>query len=826
MIHPELFNGGRISALDAALLKQSQCVKIENGVFRHGDPAVWRIPGWAEYDRPASADAYGLVACRFDNGNHYLLTQCSGNLWRGAVGQTATMVTAGTASGTGQLSVAQYNNRFYIANGVDPIKTLLSDGTVRQTGMTPITTALPTVVTATGTFSEVAGGFYDYWITEVYKSTAANEQANAEGAFYLESSYTADPQTVEIPTTLAARAEITLPTSKVNSIATHWRIYRGGPKTASRDTVFPIGYQIIDDIEITTSSYGTKVYDGTSTSQNTVGSLIASSTNWTNSTGGAVATSDVSATGGGYIKGGSGDSDFRLWGFTFTNLADPINGIMLTLVCSKSASGTQPDMTIDISIDGGSSWSTTQHKWTKHWLSGTTAAATGTFGGQNDLWGFASISQGDLGASKLMVRLRQSRAPANPELRVDYILVSAYYNGSISPDTPYNAVVVETADVQGSVSGAGVPPVASILSVFDGMTVANDVDFPNRLRYSQPDAPEYWPSIYFLNMETEENDTITFHGIVNNRLIVGQTSGIIRVGYLPTETDADFHRGRAWEFVSRAHGVISSKCATVFTGPDGRQLMAFVSHNGLYATDGYTIQPLSEGISWFDDIAPGSGDTTSSVNSLVADSSTHTLWLYLTNGIAYTYHYLTQVWTGPNYITASGTRVNAAIAVRGDIGKIIHYIALGTASADKGKIMVSDTSDYHYSLQAGTHVLQRSGHTVLVIKTRDMHLAGLGNEFQLDSVSIYASDERTNLSRGQPLQVSMTADLYFTNAASITGQALDVVTPLGKMTTVPVGTVNCSAVALEITCDEAGYGPARVNVLLASINPGEGAVDA
>lgn len=799
------------TARDPAFLDPGQAAQIVNGIYRQGDPSLWRIPGYSLYDRPASASVSGMAVAQFRGGTRYLLAQMNSKLYHGGIDILDTMVSASASNGS-TLVATQMGNRFYVLNGVDSPICLLPDGTVRPTGLQPVNGNLPTPTTAAGTFNGEAGGFYDYWITEVYKSTATAEMGSADAPFELESAFSAKPATVSVPASLAAKVGIVLPTEKVNSLATHWRIYRGGPKTDANDTTFPIGYQVIDDIAISTASYGTTVYDGSNSNTGDQAAAALTASNWVASAG-AASTGAISATGGDYLTitaTGQLTAELTLGSFPFTNLADPINGIEVTIVASK-ASGSRGEVSVDISLDGGTTWSPTRNRFST--LAGSSAGtATATFGGSADKWGFPEITQSQAATSSFRVRIKQVYSSlSNTPLKLDKVACKLYYNGAISPDRLYNAVVVEAGDSVGAVSGAGLPPVASIGCTFGGMLVFNDVSKPTMLRYSQADSPEYWPSLYYINIETEDNQALTFVGTVNNRLVVGHAGGIVRVNYLPVETDSTFQRGVVWEYVSRAHGVVNARAATIFTGRDGRQLMAFISHNGLYATDGYSVTSLSDNLAWFDSVI-GQGNPTTFFSDLVSDPSTHTLWLYTTGGQAWIYHYLTGVWTGPCYVAPVSTNIGGAVCLRGVTGKPQHYIGCAGAATNRGKIYVSDTSDYYYALAAGTPgswPLLNSNFPNLRIRTRDIHAAGLGNEFRVGALSVYATDEQSAISRSQPLTMSIAADLFYANDAAVTGQAIDDVTPEGKETLYPIGDIAAAGVAFVFTCEEAGAGPAR-----------------
>jgi hypothetical protein len=104
-----------------------------------------------------------------------------------------------------------------------------------------------------------------------------------------------------------------------------------------------------------------------------------------------------------------------------------------------------------------------------------------------------------------------------------------------------------------------------------------------------PGDPEAFPTLYYLPIETPNNDRITYIGMVNNVCLVGLNNSIVRLNYLPSEDDASFTRTRIYDFISRDLGILSPRAACTFLSPEGRELMACVTQDGLYVTDGFSF---------------------------------------------------------------------------------------------------------------------------------------------------------------------------------------------------------------------------------------------
>lgn len=818
----EPLSGGINEATDPGFLRPGELVAATNAIYPPDSDELMRMPGRQSHQLFSSGDAVcGVMTCRFDNGEHYLLAQTTGTLDKVhltyAEEADAGVLTSWDSTGNGPLVAAQYGNRYFIWNGSDPPKVLLQNASVRSMGMTPITAQMETLATAIGAWMGIATGYFDYWYTEVYSTTATAENANASGAFELESAYTADPQTIKVTNT-TTRVRIKLPGARVNEDphATHWRIYRAGPKATADSKEFPIGEQVIADIPID-GNLGGYTFDGSASSEAWVpnaNTVSGSTTQWVDpakiyGSGYAV---QATATGGAHALA---DCANLFTGAAFSSaFQDPLVGLQATIVYQLQDNGGTAaqreqagNIKVELTYDAGTTWHTIgQHRPIRTQVTG--ADVTATLGGETTLpYG---ITEGAIPASiftSASFKLRLSVDGDNggttwaPKVAVDQLILTAFFNGSkLTAYRQYNAIVIDVGlDVTTATSAAGQPPTASTATVFEGAMVSNDIAHPSWIRYSQAGAPEYWPSLYFLDLETDDNDIVTCVATVNNKLIVGQRGSLFRINYLPTEEDAAGQRGLAFECISESHGILNPRTACTFQGPDGRQLLAFVSHNGVFATDGYNITKLSKVLSWKRLSGPGI-DTFNVVKALVNDADAGQLWLYTTT-TAYTLHYQGGQlrWTGPhsmrNNSPGAGTaNISSATTTRLSTGTYVHFLGYsGSAAQGAGAVYVTD--QLQLVLYSWDYMGQMTIPNVtdgMRITTRDIFPGGRGAEARLHYINIYGET-------GSDVDITLTQRL--TNADSIGPSTLEWPTTGEKLRRVQVTNGNADAYSVSLSFD-------------------------
>lgn len=685
-IQQETFAGGIDTTQDPALLEPGVHQAISNLIYTQDSDTLMLMPGRAQWKDVGGGDPIvGLLAASFDNGVNYIVTSDGTtrkvyNASSGATTATATE-TATTIGGV------QYDNRYFMYDGHNTPTMLLQDGTTRQVGLTPITESIAALATAAGSWLGIATGYFDYWVTEVAKLTTSAETADPAAPYELECAYSADPQTIKVEN-LQTRVAIKLPAVVTNANATHFRVYRAGPKNTVDSEEFPIGEQVVMDTEV--AAVGTTVYDGSATStalafgSNATDGTI---TSWVNP-GNVYATDTTYAVQATAVGGANAlarcSNIYSLSAALATAIKDPIVGLQIDVIWAIQTNSTSTaqskdpgSIKVSVTFDNGTTW----HGAAAQGERNTTVGATGTYiyGGPEALWTKANLSRTDFDTATFKVRVEVSAVNGGltwaPKVAIDSVIPTLFYNGAgLETYRQYNAIVIESQGQQVAFSAAGSPPISSIATVFEGAIVSNNVDKPSWIQYSQAGAVEYWPELYFLNFETDDRDEVTYLGTVNNKLIVGLAGAIYRVNYLPTEEDADGRRGLAYERISRTHGIVNTKSACMFQGLDGRELLAFVSHNGVFATDGYTITKLSQRLNWRTLVGVDIIDDVSI--ALVNDPDLGLLWFHTING-TYALHYLGRLrWTGPHIFNNAdpAATLTTAITARKANGSFHSYL--------------------------------------------------------------------------------------------------------------------------------------------------------
>ncbi len=169
----------------------------------------------------------------------------------------------------------------------------------------------------------------------------------------------------------------------------------------------------------------------------------------------------------------------------------------------------------------------------------------------------------------------------------------------IVSDTPYPSLTISVAGAAAvSISRDGEPPTWSTGDVFEDSIVVNDVANPGLVRYSFPGLPHSFPELYFVGFNTKQVDRVTCIKSLDAVCVIGLQSQVWRLNYLPNETDSEFSRGRCREIISANHGIVGPDAACLFTPVEGNSRVAYVSHDGLYATDGIRTQLLTMDLDW------------------------------------------------------------------------------------------------------------------------------------------------------------------------------------------------------------------------------------
>lgn len=829
------------------MLDPGELAAAYNAEYMPDDPTIQRMRGrQLVLDTPSSITS--LVTCKFDNGAHWVVMSGGSNTWAIARAEDLATFAGASQNTTGYYKVlpititssapiqaTQYNNKWYLSNGVDGPFCLLQDGSVRLAGMRPCKTDLG-LATAAGAMSTTVTGFFEYWCTEVFSSTASGENAATGAPFELESNFTGHPQTVRVTSSTSQTVEIKLPKSTENDNTTHFRVYRGGSKIYQDDKVFPVGIRASKDIPIGPAVTDTSnpvrlllatqpvTYDGSLSASSsafyasavvatdhldygaTVSAIPGSATStW--------ASASASASASGHFV--SGLERYLDLAFAWANIKDPVAGIKVEVKMRAANLGTgsgaiqRASLTaklVDATnpgtwVYGDQAGATDPDKSQSTFYASTTnlTSETVAMGGQGQFWGAAkSKLKGSDFTPTTYLRLyltefgmtgsNVTKLDKGFHTHIDTVLVTVYFSGSSQTDIPFNAVILEPDAANNaliSVGAADPPPAFSASTIFNGMLVTNDPKRPRHLVYSQGGYPEYVPSAYYTKLEVADHNKVTFLGVVNGRLIAGLDGALIRVNYLPTEQDTDFaaERDRVWEYISESRGVVNARCAATYVDPEtGYQMLAFISSHGLFATDGHLVKKLSRNLDWTQ--LPAS----SLMLGLVHDYSTSQLWIYTTQG-AWVYHYATDQWTGPNCVlNQNGADIGfltSAVVYRRQAGDVRHLLAF--YSNPTGELWLGDTYGYEDGMS-----IPNPNNNQLSITTRDIYLGEMGKETAVQGIFLYTAADPHLI---QPFVVGVTQ--LYANTDSVSEDYP--VSAIGGLGMVPTGAINSDGLRVSVT---------------------------
>lgn len=760
----EKLTGGLVTVRDSALLEPGQLSASRNCVLKFGTDALHRSPGRTAFgSATASAtNVDGLRDIKFDNGNHYLVAHASASYVSAAVGDSGTFGVLASGIGDGsQLEVVHYRNRFFLFNGTSGVASGLGSNrvayltataaanvpTLRQHGMLAVKSDLAST-TAAGSFSLAndgngATGYYEYWSTEVAKITADGAE------FVMESAFDGKPKTVFVSTT-AVVPTLTFP-APINSISTHYRLYRSTKKAREADVAFPIGF-MISETGIASAATATAQITVQDTLTVTATSDTLPGTSNTSQFYSDAGTPD-NVFGAGYatLQTGAFNPDPRLdasskrqawYNFNLGAFRGSVKGIEVIIVAKVDTAPVQATVTLGANRraqDGDWAYNaspaeTPQKIAAKAFTITSTSDTTYTVGSASDAWRASNNSQfvdTDFNTDfMVMVRVSGSTRLVS----IDSLKLRVSYAATVDPINPYPTVVYEFSGDRVQVARNGVPPSSSTGDIYEDTLVVNDVSNPGIIRYSYPGDPEAFPGTYYLDFETRENDAVTLVKTVNNKLVVGLSTSIWRANYLPSERDASFDRGKAIEPISRNFGVVNPMCACIYSPTGGPELLAFVSQKGIFSTNGYSLTELTENLDWRG-ILPTS--STSRAISLIDDPENRCLRFQYRNDANGSETYL-ELWlnydgrvSGPthmrNHAGGQFASLESAWSIRRSGGGTSIVYGYGSATAAGGGMVY---------IESGTSI--PSLDSTMGFVTRRMYLADMSNEWTLGELYGYA----------------------------------------------------------------------------------------
>lgn len=818
----ELLNGGLVTDKDPALLKPGQLSDIRNMVYRNGAVGLERATGRQVFG-VVSATATGVVGLRdihFDNDDHYLVAMAGTKYRISTVGDNGTFADLATIAAGTNLEVVHYRNRFFLMNGASADASALGSNltvylsataagtapTTRGHGMLPVIAA-PNVTTAAGVFSQSVTGYYEYWTTEVSKTTQDGASVVLESAFSSDNGVS----TVYVSST-GVKPSIQQPAIRNLASATHWRIYRSAKKDLASDKEFPVGYMVAEM--------------ATAVSAHSDSSTLASASSFAASANSGSIYADFASASSAFSDNGvyasasmsaRAVSQHGYYAFSLGAVSGSVVGIVVEIQAYVSVGSAPVAITASIGRreSTGGIFVSPPYSYapSKSGLITSTNSAsptTLTLGSSTDRWSntqlAAPLSDSDFdGNMEVLVQIINPTSGALA-LGIDYVKATIHYGGSVDSTVVYPTVVYTFGDIVSQVSKNFPPPSSSTGDLYQDSLVVNDVSNPAVIRYSFPGEPESFPPTYFLDFETRENDQVQNIRVVNNRLVVGLDTSLWRVNYLPSERDASFDRGKATEMISRSFGIVNPMCACTFTIDGQTEQLAFASYKGIHTTDGYNFITRTKNQNWRNIISLTS---TSTPIALLNDPENRTLRFFyrndsITNETFMCLHLSYDAAdidadgsfkvSGPvhmrNYDATGGgyASVESAWAVPRSNGNTGIYIGYGgtSAAAGAGKVY----------FETGTAI--PSLDDTAQYTTRRIYAAGLSAEWMLDDLYGYCGSYS-----GTPL-LTYTFNGTKTNDSGPTSRGSKSVTLRGQKLHKVTPKVQCEGLTITMQASGAG----------------------
>jgi hypothetical protein len=847
----EPLTGGLVTAQAPTELEKGEVQRILNCIYWPNNAGPGRAPGmslWNGVD--VNADTTGLAAVRFDNGTQKLLAQNGGKLWlaNGDI-PTSSFASAVNQTDGAHLVAVPYDSRAFIFNGANDNWVLQQDGTLRQHGLNSSTTTPQDLgMVSTATFSASATGWYEYWYTEVLRMTDGIE---------LENSFTGKPLSINV-TSLSSSPKIGLPSQPANTITgtlLKYRIYRSEQKQLQNDVLFPVGRKL-GDIDPTT----TFNFTDTTTTSNTGAHVAASNDSAVvsnNATvtldGGAASIADACSVDDStkYVKftcgtqaGSTNAAKVTLYNFGLGAFVGNIVGILVKVqakataanigdlaVCvgERTSANTFKDLPITGQYPNGVSNnmvmvnSSIGIRVPLTALRQTITTTTDTdynFGGTAVKWipnvyGWTA-SQFDSDFGVQLAAIFSSAAGSTDAIRVDLVQMTIYYAGTdanVEKGDIYDAITVADGDFILNFASRARPPMASTAAFFEGCLVTNDVTKPGRLYWSVPGEPESFPTdIYYLDLPGGQNDAITFIGTVGTKLVVGRQSSLYRINYLPLEQDASFSRGRAHELISDTIGIINPVAACLYIGPDGRQELAFVDGNGLFATDGFAIRSLVDDLTWVD-LSRGVFTTQSSVFTDVYGITNNPYLQCLIIGLGNGYYSASYAkrhrkgdqpkWAGAvdiRYTISAATYVPKCMTTLRAGGIWITVFGYDTAAGvDGGQVWRTDSSDTFFWNSLPSNAFP-------IISTRNIFPNGLMDDAILKGIGLHGTERGISGVSTNPVKGNVSiAQLYYNlNPGTAVTATFPNPTVGTDMAYIPFGSLNANGYTISVSATATG----------------------
>ena len=720
-----LYNG-LVTSRDASLLELGELSVAEDVILLPGSPTIHKAYGRHSFNSTGLGAIEGIAYCDFDTVPDKLVAVAGGGYQIATAGENGTFVSGASGAGNSLEAISVQDKVILLSGGITN-RVLLPTGITRPHGLRPVTVAPGLIHTASGGTWPLGAtsvpGFYEYWTTEVYKSGA---DVTAPTYDEVESTFSGTTATIQVTTT-ASHVTITRP-NVTNPEATHWRVYRSNKKDAFSQAAFPIAF-LIADIPINSIQFDdglTVVVSFTLAGRGTaptadqlppfpdVEVVVVS---WSDpgritlddglyATSGSVLTTSAPETAATVVE-----SQLIADNFGFTNIGSPITSIQVQVEGSRTGNGS---LAAYLSWDGGTTY--TAGYALPVTIGNSTVSVDGGQWGR--VWNGGEFVDGTF---KVLLVAYGPINSGTATIALDFVKVAITHSGSTAQQVITFPAVELLIGGKAFPQGAnGVPPRADTGDLFQGATLMNDLDAPTNVAWTIPGTIDYVPVPYRLAVD----DRITCIRALGTSALLGGEGTVTRMNYLPVAEDPEFNTGRAQDLLDSDDGIVSNKAAVRFV-LNGQLMLFYVGQTSLRMTDAFKVYSATDDIIW---------------RQLVNNSAIKTCFVE-NNAIN---HEILVFYPSRGSLSPNKTLRLSYDTTQLKNGKLKVVGITNYAAASAAAGVLPNGERVLYTTRGGTVYVENRGYSdasggsiIPKVSSREMHLAGLGQSWELDNFAFH-----------------------------------------------------------------------------------------
>lgn len=583
------FNNGLNTSRDRSDLDDGELVTATGIEYMPGDPVrAWKVKGRSAFsDTSSAAKIKGVALALFDSGGTDRLLALSGttvySATPGSTGTFSSLIT-GLDSSTSTLSAAHWNDRWYLADGVDKNRVVESDGTVRTMGMvSPQTAPIATAQTTQPELRPTASG-------STFTNPELAYDTSLDRADYLDSyasgTLSAAGTTTETYTTFSGTT-----TTSSHKLYVKWGLAAAqirdnvvdGPDRSTSDAGFDVS------VTITWSENGGTTFPNTLATYSNLTSAQAATTEFASVTDALTLETDVQVKCSMTYNSGTTTATLRIYDIRVSAGGSTVQ--------SASANGghfyaiSEYDASRGLESPVGAQSNTVTLDGSTHTSVGVTLPAAA----QNSTTTHFRVYRTVDGGAAYQLGLIGSAAAG--EASNSFIDTFDTWTADQQAIPLRRMLTVTEAEATTRYDLDNEPPAFAHLNVFQGSLVGLRSDQPRNMRYTPPGIPESWPEIYvFDKFPLEERDQLIATVTVGDVLLVAAQGAMIRGTALPL-VDNNLYRSPEFVKLSGHPGCVGRYAITAYSVA-GESRAAWVSRYGIYITNGVQSHRITDDLDW------------------------------------------------------------------------------------------------------------------------------------------------------------------------------------------------------------------------------------